>query len=710
MQPPHFYQATTDPTLTLLTQQLQNINQNIGTISQKLDNLTYQLNEHKNSLPKLIQQHISKAHKDLISQLINISNNTQPDSSKNLFSSMDLPEFDSSFDPNPLLPQNLFNNTSRLHISPTIRSLANIHTLDSKILPLYGEHSRNRALDKDLVAVIQEGNEYKVIAILSWFHRNKFKLRNITSWFNIPLVGFLVPRYGGSWGPLAKGENTVEFRPIDSKVPFLMVQREELPQEFIKEPIKWKNKVIVCGIKTWYENFRFPLGKYIGVLGDAWEKKVEYLVIKNVCLGYDVDSESIIEEVIDIKQWFIKEEKEVIYYKGGIGISLREKENKIGIHVVDYSKYIEEGSDLEKELKETVGEVGKVGVRFLGRITGDWISLYFNEEGYGFEKSRFLERGVPGQEINLVFDKIEEFYKRKEWVDWRERLEKKEELNYGSYGKEDIVLEFVKYYYNLCAKKVLEERKKRCIYAILKKPKQLSDRKSFTYQFLQLFGIEEANLHKLNTLLYTNIEPLLVSPKDTNSIRMRKVAHHLSKLTKKRRKALLKNLVCLHSIKYSLLPDEYFAPSIVPCSQPSKYLVDLINQRKLISLLEEDYYHTQINTPSENVWEEERIEEEKRYLEDIAERSESFYEKKRLVEQDIKNLDICLSLRKDPTQSFTGIRVSTGVYVESLDNIVSLSKGTNTYLSLGEKIKVKLRVNGGGKERKRKLGFVAEVI
>ena len=80
---------------------------------------------------------------------------------------------------------------------------------------------------------------------------------------------------------VANKDNFVRFKPIDSRFPFMMLPKSQVPKEFIQDPNECESRLYKCEVEShkWNEKSRFPLCKYICKLGEAGDIEVETRVL-----------------------------------------------------------------------------------------------------------------------------------------------------------------------------------------------------------------------------------------------------------------------------------------------------------------------------------------------------------------------------------------------------------------------------------------------
>lgn len=273
----------------------------------------------------------------------------------------------------------------------------------------------------------------RVVAILNDDKSQGIKVRSITRRAGQDLVGSLVPRYGfdnpklTKNEPLPKSENTVEFRPLDNRFPFLMIQREELPKQFVLNPFSFKTpteKLVVCSIRGWFENFRFPLGRFLKVLGDSYDisAETEGLIKETGCSrNAEAFSEKILSELEKIFNSFgdswtppLHEVKartdfrqESVYVISPSSVSSyqvafhckpsQENSNivEVGVHVADVSYFVQENISLDIEAFNRGISVSLVNAELPmlpSKLTNSLCSLLPGEDRLSFSSIFYLTR------------------------------------------------------------------------------------------------------------------------------------------------------------------------------------------------------------------------------------------------------------------------------------------------------------------------------
>ena len=86
--------------------------------------------------------------------------------------------------------------------------------------------------------------------------------------------GYLTVNRPNSDGP--PNDKFLWFCPLGNQIPFMMVSKQSIPTQILTE-IKYTNKKLLykVKIKSWDEKGPFPLGKYIGKLGEVGELGTE---------------------------------------------------------------------------------------------------------------------------------------------------------------------------------------------------------------------------------------------------------------------------------------------------------------------------------------------------------------------------------------------------------------------------------------------------
>jgi len=207
-------------------------------------------------------------------------------------------------------------------------------------------------------------------------------------------VGMIAPQFGfdrtspnkvQAGKPLPARDSFVEFRPLDSRVPFLLIRREEVPFEFLQDPLKFappNQKLFEASIAKWSEKHRFPKGKLLRQIGEAGEigPETEALLIEANCDHgeFPEDAINVLKDMIpEDASWEIPEAE--IRKRKDLRLSKR-------IFTVDPST----AKDLDDALHCVKVEAGKVRGR-----NGAYLPAHFEVGVHIADVTYFLEPGTP---------------------------------------------------------------------------------------------------------------------------------------------------------------------------------------------------------------------------------------------------------------------------------------------------------------------------
>ncbi|KAI8906431.1 hypothetical protein EDD86DRAFT_210705 [Gorgonomyces haynaldii] len=159
----------------------------------------------------------------------------------------------------------------------------------------------------------------------------------------------------------------VWFKPNDKRIPFMMLSKETVESQFLKDPSSFSNVLVTCKMKKWSETSRFPLGQYTGKLGQMGELPVETeaLLVQNGIFWDDFDDSvleclpqtpwqipaSEFEKRLDLRQERIFSIDPQTARDLDDAVSLKEVDGKLelGVHIADVSYFVKSGSQLDKE-------------------------------------------------------------------------------------------------------------------------------------------------------------------------------------------------------------------------------------------------------------------------------------------------------------------------------------------------------------------------
>jgi len=224
-------------------------------------------------------------------------------------------------------------------------------------------------------------------------------------------IGVLVPHYGFErtrpnpiikGKPLPAGDRSVEFRPLDARIPYMHVPREQAPMEFLEDPCRFappNGQLFEAVMTDWDVEYKFPRARIIRQVGEAGEigPQTDAILIETNCDHGEFPEEAIqvLKDVIPQDGWKIPEDEikkrrdlrdskriftidpatakdldDALHIipipagkaRGKNGQSLP-AHFEVGVHIADVSYFLEHGTALDKEAKRrstTVYLVNKV--------------------------------------------------------------------------------------------------------------------------------------------------------------------------------------------------------------------------------------------------------------------------------------------------------------------------------------------------------------
>jgi len=137
-------------------------------------------------------------------------------------------------------------------------------------------------------------------------------------------IGVLVPSYGFDrernplviGKPLPASDSFVEFRPLDSRIPFLMVPRFQAPQDFAADPLSFappNQRLFEATITSWNPEHRFPKAKIVRMVGESGliGPETEALLIETNCDHgeFPDDAMQTLRETVGENGWTIPDEE-----------------------------------------------------------------------------------------------------------------------------------------------------------------------------------------------------------------------------------------------------------------------------------------------------------------------------------------------------------------------------------------------------------------
>ena len=92
-----------------------------------------------------------------------------------------------------------------------------------------------------------------------------------------------------------KNPNTALFKPLDHRLPRIMIPMDNCPKDFLQRPEDHVNTLFICRIKEWPENSMYAHGELMRSLGEAGEIEPE---TEGILIENDVDYSEFTEEAL----------------------------------------------------------------------------------------------------------------------------------------------------------------------------------------------------------------------------------------------------------------------------------------------------------------------------------------------------------------------------------------------------------------------------
>ena len=117
-------------------------------------------------------------------------------------------------------------------------------------------------------------------------------------------VGVLLPKYGDlpPGAPVPQSHNQVRLAPLDQRIPWIMIPREDAPPEFLANPEAFAKTLFRGTITRWSEHSNFPLGHLAESLGQAGDIEAETQALLK---ANGISDEPFSEEVMESLQEFL---------------------------------------------------------------------------------------------------------------------------------------------------------------------------------------------------------------------------------------------------------------------------------------------------------------------------------------------------------------------------------------------------------------------
>lgn len=167
-----------------------------------------------------------------------------------------------------------------------------------------------------------------------------------------------------------KNPNTALFKPLDYRLPRIMVPMENCPKDFLQRSEDHVNTLFICRIIAWRENSNYADGELMRSLGEAGEIEPQ---TESILIETDVDYSEFTEEILSSLPvhelpWTIPEEeitKRRDFRKDCIftidpatardlddALSCEQLEDgtyNVGVHIADVTYFLREDTDLDKK-------------------------------------------------------------------------------------------------------------------------------------------------------------------------------------------------------------------------------------------------------------------------------------------------------------------------------------------------------------------------
>lgn len=162
----------------------------------------------------------------------------------------------------------------------------------------------------------------------------------------------------------------VWFKPIDKKVPLIAIPTEQAPKDFVDNHDKYANQTFIASIKRWPITSLHPFGTLVSRLGATDDKAVEVeSILRNnnfMCDEYVDGEEKYMLEFPTTDYILSKSSRKEFHDDYIIACSqnglfsdhafhvkgIQGEKIELGIHIVDVSEYIINGSNLDKRTKK----------------------------------------------------------------------------------------------------------------------------------------------------------------------------------------------------------------------------------------------------------------------------------------------------------------------------------------------------------------------
>ncbi|KAJ3311013.1 DIS3-like exonuclease 2 [Boothiomyces sp. JEL0838] len=158
----------------------------------------------------------------------------------------------------------------------------------------------------------------------------------------------------------------VWFKPNDVRIPFILIPKQIVPSEFLKDPNSFSDKLVTCKIKHWSPTNQYPTGEYTGILGQIGELPTESeALLVSAGVTWELFSDTVLDSlsVSEIKKEEYEKRENLTKYRifsidpptaRDLDDALSCKElpdgnYEIGVHIADVSYFVDKNSPIDQE-------------------------------------------------------------------------------------------------------------------------------------------------------------------------------------------------------------------------------------------------------------------------------------------------------------------------------------------------------------------------